>query len=265
MTVIRISCLAFVVSCATSPAGPNDDPDLDADAELAAILADPMPDLPTFDADTAETQIAATACTKERYLHVANYSYVGALGCANGVCSNGCWGYQRRTSGFACDYAGSQADFVETRIGENNGPFASYNEIKPLNAHDAAAVANCRAQSGGLPVRTYTVWNGTGWNAEGIPADVKFAEVFGRQSEAAPHFWTWFANARGSFSPMANVSPETGITFVGTKETVARLCSATRTEWMSVYFYDPQAAGGSGMADWKREAIIRGMNYCTSH
>ncbi len=244
----------------------GDDPDLDDDPDLAVIDGDPMPEGDVPDAATTETAlIAKSQCTKQRFLHIANWSYVGPLTCVNGVCPNGCWGYQRRTSGFACDYDGAQADFIKTRAGETNGQFASYNEIKSLNAHDAAAVANCRAQSGGLPVRTYTVWNGSGWNNEGITAAIKFAELFGTQSEATPHFWTWFDSSRTSFAPMTNLSPETRVTEVAVKQTIARLCSATRNGWLGAYFYDPTASGGSGMADWKREAIIRGMNYCTTH
>ena len=64
---------------------------------------------------------------------------------------------------------------------------------------------------------------------------------------------------------MTNVSPETGISFDGVKRTTARICSATRTGWAGLYFYDGDASGGTGMAAWKREAIIRGMNYCTTH
>jgi hypothetical protein len=180
----------------------------------------------------------------------------------NGVCGNGCWGFQRRTSGFTCEYAGAQPDYVATA--DHGGPFASYNEIKPLNAHDAAAVAACAAQSK-RPVRTYTAWNGSGWNHEGIPAAVSFAEIYGTEADASSKFWTWHDSARGAFAPMGNVSPETRVSFVGTKDLVARLCSATRDEWVGLYFYDGQAADGAGMADWKAEAIIRGMNYCTTH
>jgi hypothetical protein len=114
-------------------------------------------------------------------------------------------------------------------------------------------------------VRTYVVWNGVGWNAEGIAAAVQFAEVYGTQAEAQTRFWTWYNGYRSSFAPMANVSPETGLSFEATKALVARICSATRHGWAGLYFYDGQAAGGAGMADWKREAIIRGMNYCTTH
>jgi hypothetical protein len=260
--LVTATAVVFALSCsATDDPG---DPDLDNDPELDTILDDDMPEEEPVDGDTAETAItAATRCTKRRYLHFANYSFIAPLGCVNGVCPNGCWGYQRRTSGFACDYDGSDSDFLKTRAGD--GPFASYNEIKPLNASDATAVANCRAQSGGRSLRTYAVWNGTGWNNEGISAAVRFAEVYGPQHEASPQFWTWFDNARASFAPMANVSPETGISFVTTKQITARLCSATRHGWLGLYFYDALGAGGSGMADWKREAIIRGMNYCTTH
>ena len=80
-----------------------------------------------------------------------------------------------------------------------------------------------------------------------------------------PHFWLWFGNYRSGWSPMTNVSPETGISFDGVKRTTARICSATRTGWAGLYFYDGDASGGTGMAAWKREAIIRGMNYCTTH
>ena len=215
------------------------------------------------DPDSSETvALAAVRCTKRRYFHIADLSYVAELGCVNGVCPNGCWGYQRRTSGFSCDYDAGEADRVRTRDG--GGPFASYNEIKPLNGSDQTAVANCKAQSG-HPLRTYAVWNGSGWNNEGIAAAVRFAELYGPQDEASPHFWLWFGNYRSGWSPMTNVSPETRITADGVKRTVARICSATRTGWAGLYFYDGHASGGSGMAAWKREAIIRGMNYCTTH
>src|SRR6185503_2416315 len=125
--------------------------------------------------------VAKANCSKHRFLHIANFSFVAPLDCVNGVCPNGCWGYQRRTSGFACDYNASQGDFLQTRPGD--GPFASYNEIKPLNQHDAQAVAACRTQSGGRPLRTYAVWNGAGWSNEGIAATIRFAEVYGPQNE----------------------------------------------------------------------------------
>jgi hypothetical protein len=43
------------------------------------------------------------------------------------------------------------------------------------------------------------------------------------------------------------------------------MCAATRDGWLGIYFADIHASGGPGMSDWKREAIIRGMNYCTTH
>ena len=252
--------LWFVAACSV-----GEDADLDDDPELQQILGDDsVPEEQPADVDTSELAIAAQAtCTKHRFLHIANWSFVAPLECVNGACPNGCWGFQRRTSGFQCDYAGAQGDFVATRDG--GGAFASYNEIKSLNAHDTAAVNNCRAQSGGRALRTYTVWNGAGWDNEGIGASVKFAELYGLQSEATPRFATWYAGSRGAFAPMTNISPETFIDFVGVKRTIAKICSATRNGWAGAYFYDGGASGGPGMADWKREAIIRGMNYCTTH
>jgi hypothetical protein len=264
MTIRLAAFLAVISACATSQSlGETGDPELDEDAELAAILDDAMPEVDAPDGDTVEASLVArTACTKRRFLHVANWSFVGRLDqCVNGACPNGCWGYQRRTSGFTCDYDRTEPDLIKTRAAD--GPFASYNEIKPLNASDAAAVANCRAQSGGRSLRTYAVWNGSGWSNEGIAAAVKFAEIYGTQAEAATQFWTWFGGSRASFAPMANVSPETALSAVATKQTVARLCSATRNGWLGLYYY--VSAGGPGMADWKREAILRGMNYCTTH
>jgi hypothetical protein len=109
------------------------------------------------------------------------------------------------------------------------------------------------------------VWNGTGWNNEGIAAAVRFAEVYGPQHEASPRFWTWFDNARASFAPMANVSPETGISFLTTKQITARLCSATRHGWLGLYFYDAQSRRRLRHGRLEAQAIIRGMNYCTTH
>jgi len=243
----------------------GEDADLDDDPELQQILGDDsVPEEQPADMDTSELAIAAkAACTKQRFLHIANWSFVAPLECVNGVCPNGCWGFQRRTSGFQCDYAGGEGDFVATRDG--GAGFASYNEIKSLNAHDASAVANCRSQSG-HPVRTYVVWNGVGWNNEGIGAAVQFAEVYGTQAEAQTRFWTWYnGSARSSYAPMGNVSPETGLSYDEVKALTARVCSATRVGWAGLYFYDGQAAGGAGMASWKLQAIIRGMNYCTTH
>ncbi|MDB4955248.1 MAG: hypothetical protein JWO36_2817 [Myxococcales bacterium] len=265
--------LAFSFVACTTDLGddPYDDADLSHDPAVAAALADTSPETPAVDIDTVEALPAAgaysafahQACTRQRFVHLANFSFVAPLECVNGVCPNGCWGYQRRTSGFSCDYDASSPSDVKTRAGA--GSFASYNEIKPLNAHDDVAVASCKAQSGNRAMRTYTVWNGTNWNSEGIPASIHFAELFGSQNEATPHFSTWEASARGSYAPMSNLSPETGITMVGTKQTVAKLCAATRDGWLGLYFYDGTADSGAGMAAWKREAIISAMNYCTTH
>ena len=241
----------------------SDDADLDADEELGDILDDFTQESGAADGDTSEMPlIPSVACTKQRFLHIANWSWVAPLGCINGVCPNGCWGYQRRTSGFYCDYDGAQGDAIKT--GDGGGAFASYNEIKPLNTRDATAVANCRAQSG-HPVRTYVVWNGSGWNNEGIAAAVHYAEVYGTQAQAQTSFWTWYNGYRSGYAPMANISPETGVSFEETKAIAARVCSATRNGWAGLYFYDGSASGGVGMSAWKREAIIRGMNYCTTH
>ena len=251
--------LALLTSCTADV--PFDDPDLDQDADLQMIDGDPMPETPPIDTMGLEPMTAATvACTKHRFIHVANFSFVQAVSqCVNGVCPNGCWGVQERTGGFACDYDSSGGDYVATRDG--GGPFASYNEIKSLNAHDGIAVASCKSQSGGRALRTYTVWNGAGWDSEGISANIHFAETYGPQAELAPHFWTWFSSWRSSYSPMINLSPQTGVDFVGTKSWVARACSATRNGWAGIYFY----YAGQPMSDWKREAIIRGLNYCTTH
>lgn len=258
--------LVLLGAC-TADVSAYDDRDLDDDADLQMIDADTsMPEVPALDPETAPivTAAAKTDCTKQRFLHVSNFSYVAALSeCVNGVCPNGCWGVQERTAGFSCDYDATMGDLIKTRDG--GGAFASYNEIKSLNAHDAAAVDNCRSESGGRPVRTYTVWNGAGWNNEGIAARIHFAELYGPQSELAPHFWDWYGSWRGSLAPMINLSPETSVDMVGVKRQVARECSATRDGWLGVYFYDATSSGGAGMANWKREAIIRGMNYCTTH
>jgi len=247
-------------SCATDD--DQADSDLDSDGELATLLADSMPEHPAEDTAPVEAVERTTHCTRHRFLHIANWSFVPPLSCVNGVCSNGCWGGERRTSGFACDYDASLPGYIKVRDG--GGTFAAYNEIKPLNPHDAAAVAACHTRSAAR-VKTYTVWNGVGFDNEGIPASVSFAELFGTQLEAQPHFWTWYANQRGGFAPMGNISPDTGISYAGVKNMTARLCSATRDAWLGLYFYDGKSSGGPGMADWKREAIIRGMNYCTTH
>ncbi|HEY1555200.1 MAG TPA: hypothetical protein VGF94_10250 [Kofleriaceae bacterium] len=241
-----------------------EDPDLDNDPELLAMAGDTMPESPAVDTGTVEAmpgEHADVACSRHRYLHVANFSFVASISeCVNGVCPNGCWGSQRRTSGFACAYDGSLPGDVSERDGGTS--FASYNEIKPLNAHDDVAVARCKADSGGAPMRTYTVWNGVGWNSEGIGASVHFAELYGPQSETTPHLWTWYDNARGSYAPMGNLSPATNASALDVKRMVARLCTATRDGWLGLYFYN---AGGEPMADWKRQAIVEGLNYCTTH
>src|SRR5436190_12300282 len=142
---MRFAFVAILVAACAAPA--PDDADLDSDPDLDTIGADDsMPEEDAVDGESSEAALAFKAeCTKRRYLHVSNFSFVAPLDCVNGVCPNGCWGYQRRTSGFACDYNASQGDFLSTRPGD--GPFASYNEIKPLNQHDAVAVAACRTQS----------------------------------------------------------------------------------------------------------------------
>jgi hypothetical protein len=260
MTATRIILFAALAACTSEV--PFDDPDLDNDPDLKTIESDTMAEMAPIDTDLVEPMTPATvACTRTRFMHVSNFSYVGPLSqCVNGVCPNGCWGVQERTGGFACDYDSSASDFVKTRA-YGSGQFASYNEIKSLNAHDATAVANCRAQSGGLRLRTYTVWNGAGWDSEGIAANVHFAELYGPQSELAPEFWTWYHGWRDRYSPMVNLSPQTGVDLVETKRIVAQACAATRNGWAGIYFY----FAGEPMSDWKREAIIRGLNYCTTH
>src|SRR5438552_3223948 len=211
MTPARVLLpLALLAACTADV--PPSDVDLDNDPDLQAIEDDPMPEQPAVDADTVEPFVATTACTKQRFLHVANWSFVAKLSeCVNGVCPNGCWGVQERTGGFTCDYNASETDHVKTTDG--GGPFASYNEIKSLNAHDDLAVAACKRESGGRHLRTYAAWNGAGWNNEGIAASVRFAEVYGTQADAASSFWTWHAGSRGTFAPMVNLSPETGVSF----------------------------------------------------
>src|SRR5436190_437634 len=104
--------------------------------------------------------------------------------------------------GFACGARNDGDGATSTGAGGRPGaPDASYDEIKPLNLHDAAAVANCKAQSG-HSVRTYVAWNGTAWWNEGIVAHVQFAELYGAQAELSPHYATWFAGYRTTFAPM---------------------------------------------------------------
>ena len=81
---------------------------------------------------------------------------------------------------------------------DGGAPFATYNEIKSAaSATTTSAVAHCKTDSG-RKLRTYAVWNGSGWNNEGIAAAVRFAELYGPQSEAMPDFWTWYGSFRGS-------------------------------------------------------------------
>ena len=109
------------------------------------------------------------------------------------------------------------------------------------------------------------VWNGAGFDREGIDAAVTFAEIYGTQSEGSPRFWTWYNGYRNGYAPMSNVSPETGIDAAGVRTIVKRMCATTKKGWVGLYFYDGEASGGPGMSEWKREAIIRAMNYCTTH
>jgi len=242
-----------------------DDPDLDNDPELEAMAGDTMPETPAVDVDTVEPIAASLhadlACAHHRYLHVANFSFVDKLSeCVNGICPNGCWGVQRRTSGFACDYdAGASGDVAERDGGTT---FASYNEIKSLNAHDDVAVARCEADSGHAPMRTYTVWNGAGWDSEGIAANIHFAELFGTQEEATSELWPWYDRYRGSYAPLGNISPNVGLGAIDIEREVARICTATRNGWLALYYYNQ---AGDSMSDWKRAAIIAAMNYCTTH
>src|ERR1043165_3134065 len=220
---MRASILAFALLAAcTANVDMYEEPELDADDELQMIDQDTsMPEQPNEDTDTSEVAvIAKVACTKQRFLHIANYSFVAKLECVNGVCPNGCWGYQRRTSGFACDYDATAGDRVKTRDG--GAAFASYNEIKSLHPDDNVAVANCKAQSG-HKLRTYAVWNGAGWDNEGIAAAVRFAELYGPQNEAMPDFTRWYQSYRGSWSPMNNISPETSIDFEGVKRQIPKI------------------------------------------
>src|SRR5438094_183178 len=101
-----LAILIFASACAAQPADDTDtgsDSDLDGDAELVALLADTTPE--QAPADTVPFDAQGAACTKTRYLHVANYSWVPPLHCVAGECSNGCWGSERRTSGFTCEYS----------------------------------------------------------------------------------------------------------------------------------------------------------------
>jgi len=253
-----LAALAWLLTCACNATVVDPD-ELDFDDLADDPASEPAP----VDPDSSETEVAlASGCKRLRFLHIANWSYVADLSCADGVCKNACWGYQRRTSGFACDYSAAQTDRISTRDG--GAAFASYNEIKPLNANDGTAVASCKAQSG-HPLRTYVVWNGGGWNREGISATLHFAELYGTQSEAQPHFWSWYEGYRDGYAPMGNVSPETYVGADGVTSMVKRFCATTRNGWLGLYFYDAGASGGAGMAEWKRAAIIRAMNYCTTH
>ena len=58
------------------------EPDLGNDDELAMIDSDnSAPAQVPEDVASAVTVIAKTACTKQRFLHIANYSFVGELKC----------------------------------------------------------------------------------------------------------------------------------------------------------------------------------------
>ena len=122
MKGILIGCM--LAACASSP-GDNGDPDLDADAELAAMLADQTPEQAAVD-PASEIALDGRGCTKTRYLHIADYSWVPPLHEANGVVNNGCWGFQRRANGFTCEYSAASAGYVKTE--DNGGPFARSEE-----------------------------------------------------------------------------------------------------------------------------------------
>ncbi len=218
-------------------------------------------------ADEGTTAESLAHCTKTRHVHIANFTSFTALSEAGSAKKNNCWGSERRTSGFRCDYDASSPDFLKTH--EGDAPFASYNEIKPLNKYDATAVKNCRDQSG-HPVRTYAAWNGSGWSNEGIGAHVKFAELYGLsnpQAEVAPDsiYAIWKSSYRSSWAPMANISPETSIGYDGVYDITRKLCNDTQNGWIGFYFSDKTCSGGCGVSDWKREAMIKAMNYCTTH
>ncbi|MBV9123309.1 MAG: hypothetical protein JO112_08130, partial [Planctomycetes bacterium] len=75
--------LFLVLAACTADVPANHDPDLDSDADLQTILEDPMPETAAVDADTVDmppvTADARLACTKTRFLHVANFSFVANL------------------------------------------------------------------------------------------------------------------------------------------------------------------------------------------
>jgi hypothetical protein len=208
-----------------------------------------------------ESQPAQVTCGKEVFLHVADYSWVPPLDEIAGVHKNECWGYERRSDGFTCEYAASAAGHVTTADG--GGPFASYDEITPPHAYDAAAVATC-AQRSGRPVKTYA-GNAPSWNQHAIAADVRFAELYLHESQADPYFAIWQSSYRGAFQPMINLGPSTGVDAYDVYAKTKRLCEAVDDEdWLGIYFYDPDGAGGAGMADWKALEIIYALNACTS-
>jgi hypothetical protein len=200
-------------------------------------------------------------CRKTVFLHIADYSWVPPLDTVAGVHKNSCWGYELRSDGFACEYAASQADRVDTADG--GGPFASYDEITPPHLYDATAVANCASQSG-RPVRTYA-GNAPHWNQHGIPANVKFAELYTQENEADPYYDIWSSSYRGAFRPMINLGPDTGVDAYDTYTKTKRICDAVSDgQWIGIYFYDPSAVGGAGMSDWKALEILYALDACTA-
>jgi len=208
-----------------------------------------------------DVQSETTSCRKQVFLHVADYSWVPPLDSISGVHKNACWGYERRSDGFTCEYAASEADHVATDDG--GAGFASYDEITPPHIYDAAAVASCAHESS-RPVKTYA-GNAPHWNQQGIAASVKFAELYLHEQEADPYFGTWQTSYRGSFQPMINLGPSTGVDAYDTYSKTMRICNAVGDgDWIGIYFYDPDGTGGAGMADWKALEIIYALNACTA-
>ncbi|HEY1960492.1 MAG TPA: hypothetical protein VGH28_33005 [Polyangiaceae bacterium] len=216
-------------------------------SSLAGCSAD------TSDSDPVDVTMtgsdALNKCTKKIYVHIISY---GATDYGTILADkNGCWGMEAPHWGAGAKWSDCNTVKATTPSGGTRWTYDDIN-IGSATHHDASKILACKAANGGDPDIAYVAANsGAGWSHSGITGVARFFnECYDNDSLVKNRLSGCGSNG----IPMWNIGASSSV-----YNDVLALCkSRPHGDWMGIY---AATAGLKG----KEAAIVKALNYCTTH
>lgn len=192
---------------------------------------------------------AVTKCTKKVYVHVVSYGYTDYASMFGE--KNGCWGLEAPKWSSGAKWSDCHA----TTPIPSGGTRWTYDDINigAAGHADATKILACKKANGGDPDIAYVAANsGSGWSRSGITGVERFFnECY--DTDFAVHNRLSGCTSNGAH-PMWNI----GASSEPYKDTLALCKSVSKGSWIGIY-------GATVGLKGKESAIVKALNYCTTH